>query len=97
MSEIFSSEDTIETGIYDDQDIVRAATIAQKFKAVNLVLYDKYNTTILNFYLKGKAKDGNTEIEVSQNYIKGCSELLTDMVDFEICYGELTKNNYTHP
>ena len=63
LSRIFPTDTTIDEGHYDENEAIRAATIAQKFKTISLVVYKKFNATTLHFQLKGKSKD-QTAIEV---------------------------------
>ncbi len=65
MSQIFLNNASIEEGNYDENEAIRSATLAQKFKTMSLIVFDKYNATKLSFKLKGKSE--GTEISVSAN------------------------------
>ncbi|XP_041472270.1 N-acetylglucosamine-1-phosphotransferase subunits alpha/beta-like isoform X1 [Lytechinus variegatus] len=54
---IFGEGSTITEGKYDNHDIVRTATIAQKFKTIHLLLYKNMSESVLTFHLSGKTKD----------------------------------------
>ena len=54
LTGIFGSNSSVDEGHYEENGAVRSATIAQKFKTMTLIVYDKYNATTLHFRLKGK-------------------------------------------
>ncbi|XP_030845190.1 N-acetylglucosamine-1-phosphotransferase subunits alpha/beta isoform X1 [Strongylocentrotus purpuratus] len=54
---IFGEGSTITEGKYDNRDIVRTATIAQKFKTVHVLLYKNMSESVLTFHILGKRKD----------------------------------------
>lgn len=60
VTQIFGWEGTIEEGTYDENPAIRAATVAQKFKTMSIVLYTKFNRTDLNLTLKGKELNGTS-------------------------------------
>ena len=60
LTGIFGANCSIDEGHYDENDAIRSATIAQKFKTMTLIVYDKYNATTLYFRLKGKFGQNDT-------------------------------------
>ncbi len=65
LSSIFPNNASIEEGNYNENDAIRSATLAQKFKTMTLIVFDKYNATKLSFKLKGKSE--GTDISVSKS------------------------------
>ena len=65
LTHIYGSDGTIEEGTYEDNPAVRAATLSQKFKTMSIVLYKKFNETVLNITIRGKELNG-TVFDVSR-------------------------------
>ncbi len=64
LSNIFPNNASIEEGNYAENDAIRSATLAQKFKTMTLIVFDKYNATKLSFKLKGKAEGAEVSVSI---------------------------------
>ena len=66
LTGIFPSTGSVTEGSYTENEAIRAATIAQKYRTMTLIVHEnkKFNATTLHFRLKGKV-DGNNSTEVS--------------------------------
>ena len=62
LTDIFGANCSVDEGNYEENEAIRSATIAQKFKTMTLVVYDKYNATTLHFRLKGKLGVNDTTV-----------------------------------
>ncbi|XP_072171737.1 N-acetylglucosamine-1-phosphotransferase subunits alpha/beta-like [Diadema setosum] len=66
VTPIFGQGSTITEGKYDNKEIVRTATIAQKFKTVHLLLYKNMSESTLTFHILGKGPN-DTLLNVTFN------------------------------
>ena len=65
MSSIFGSEGSISEAHYNNSDVIRTATVAQKHKTLHLLLYADRNATQLMFDIKGTNMKGGQHFYVS--------------------------------
>ncbi|XP_078683763.1 N-acetylglucosamine-1-phosphotransferase subunits alpha/beta-like isoform X1 [Branchiostoma floridae x Branchiostoma belcheri] len=67
LSAVFPEGTSVTEGKYDDSGVIRAATVAQKFKTLNIVLFPNKNASVLHFNLTGKNKDTNEKFNMAFN------------------------------
>eukprot|EP00058_Branchiostoma_floridae_P023700 XP_002609190.1 hypothetical protein BRAFLDRAFT_125953 [Branchiostoma floridae] len=67
LSAVFPEGISVSEGKYDDNGVIRAATVAQKFKTLNVVLFPNKNVSVLHFNLTGKNKETNDKFYMAFN------------------------------
>ena len=65
LSALFDDGTSLEEGHYGENAAIRSATLAQKFKTLSLLLFEKENSTVLHFQIKAK-NNNHSAVEVRE-------------------------------
>jgi hypothetical protein len=64
LTDLVGSNGSVLTAVHNKSDIVRAATVANKFKVITILLYSGHNKTAVQFHLKAHTGNDSNSFDV---------------------------------
>lgn len=64
LTDLIGSEGSISSATHNKSEVVRLASVANKFKVITVLLYADHNKTTVNFQLKGHTGNNSHSFNV---------------------------------